>query len=206
MSEDTSLLFKKTMFDKLEESLILDFGADKAAVIFSNASLILHQELETINDRGRKAVRKHLSENILPGYACFKALQDEGLDSKSAIDYVDKILTIKAKRVGLTMGKVGKLPFAYTLFRSVIKPIMKKNYPSEGWTIRWLENSKNKVAFEMKSCLYLEELTARNAAELCTVYCQSDHIAYDPMAPGVVFKRTGTLAMGCQVCDFSFEA
>lgn len=194
------------MFDALEKSLILDFGAEKAAIIFGNASLILRRELETINDRGRKAVRKHLSENILPGYACFKALLNAGLDSESAVAYVGMILTIKAQRVGLAMGKVGKLPFAYTLFRCVIKPMMKKDYPKEGWTIHWIENSKNKVAFDMKSCLYLEELTARNAAELCTVYCQSDHTAYNPLAPGVVFKRTGTLAMGSQVCDFRFEA
>lgn len=45
----------------------------------------------------------------------------------------------------------------------------------------------------------------KSAFELCPAFCDSDHISYDPLAPKIVFKRSGTIAYGNKVCDFCFE-
>jgi hypothetical protein len=82
---------------------------------------------------------------------------------------------------------------------------MKYGFPKEGWTIIWKENNSKRISFDMTSCLYCEELTKRNAIELCAAFCESDHKSYDPMSPEIVFKRSGTLANGNKVCDFCFE-
>lgn len=199
-------VFSETKLSKLEQSLIQTFSDVKGTVIFERATAILNSELENIDDRGNRAVHKHLNDSILPGFSCYKALIESGVNSSEAKDFVEKELCESAKRMGDFMNKFKKVPFAYGLLRILIKPFMKKGYPKEGWTVIWIENSKNKISFHITSCLYCEELKKRNAFELCPAFCVTDHIAYDPLSPKIIFKRKGTLAeQGRKVCDFSFE-
>lgn len=79
----------------------------------------------------------HLKKNILPGYACYKALINSEIDKKIAIDFVERLMCDSAQRM----------------------------------------------------------------ARLC----KTDHIAYDPLAPSVVFVRNGTLAKTGIKCDFCFR-
>lgn len=197
--------FSKTVLKNLETSLASAYGKEKAAVIFEQASYILNDELINMDDRANKAVRKHLSDFILPGFACYKALQKTGIHSEEAFEFVSKEVYKTAEEMGNSMKKFKNLPFAYGLMRLFVKPIMKYGFPKEGWTITWKEINSQRVSFDMTSCLYYEELKKRNAVELCTAFCESDHVSYDPLSPKIVFKRTGTMAYGNKVCDFCFE-
>jgi hypothetical protein len=198
-------VFHKTAIKNLEQSLASIYGIEKALAINERASSILTEERNTMDDRGNKAIRKHLNNFILPGYSCYKALQESGITPKDAYDFVSKELNKTAKPTGDFMGKFKNFPFAYGLIRLLIKPIMKHGFPKEGWKIIWKESSGKRVAFDMTSCLYCEELKKRNAFELCPAYCESDHVAYDPLSPKILFKRTGKIALGSNVCDFCFE-
>lgn len=82
--------FSKTVLKNLGQSLEVVYGSEKAILIFENASLILHAELNNIDDKGNKAVRKHLAHFILPGFACYKALKESGINSEESFDFVSK--------------------------------------------------------------------------------------------------------------------
>jgi len=198
-------VFSKTVINNLEHSLTSVYGYEKAALIFDRAASILNNELNTMDDRENKVVRKHITAFILPGFACYKALKDSGIHSDEAFDFVRKELHKTASREGEFMHKFQKLPFAYGILRLVVKPIIKYGFPKAGWAFTWKENSSKRIAFDMTSCLYCEELKNRNAVELCPAFCETDHIAYDPLSPKIVFKRTDTLARSGKVCDFCFE-
>ncbi len=195
----------KTFLMNLEQSLESAYGSEMATLIFENASSILHAELINMEDRGNKAIRKHLTDFILPGYAYYKALMESGINQNEAFDFVSKELHKISERSGKSMREFKNLPFAYGILKLFIKPIMKYGFPKEGWNIVWRECSNKRISFDMNSCLYCEELKRRNALELCPAFCESDHIAYDPLSPVIEFKRTGTLALGSKVCDFCFE-
>jgi hypothetical protein len=198
--------FSKTILNNLEESLTSAYGIEKAALIFDRATSIINDELNTMDDRGSKVVRKHLTACILPGFACYKALKESGIDSVEAYDFVSKELNKTASREGKFMNKFKNFPFAYGILRLLIKPIIKYGFPKEGWTVIWKENSRKRVSFDMISCLYCEELKSRDAFELCPAFCETDHVSYDPLSPNIVFKRTCTLAQpGKELCDFCFE-
>jgi len=189
----------------LEQSLESVYGSEMATLIFENASSILLTELSNMDDRGSKAIRKHLSDYILPGFAYYKALKESGINPDEAFAFVSKELYKVSENSGNFMRKCKNFPFAYGMLRLFIKPIMKYGFPKEGWEIVWRECSNKRISFDMTFCLYCEELKRRNALELCPAFCESDHIAYDPLSPVIEFKRTGTLALGSKVCDFCFE-
>lgn len=197
--------FSKTVLKKLKPSLVSAYGSEKTAVIFEQASSILNYELIQMDDRGNKAVRKHMSDFILPGFACYKALIETGIHAEEAFDFVSKEVYKTAEKMGNYMKKFKNIPFAYQLIRLFVKPIMKIGFPKEGWTITWKEINSKRISFDMTSCLYYEELKKRNAIELCQAFCESDHVTYDPLSPTIVFKRSGTMAYGNKVCDFCFE-
>jgi hypothetical protein len=198
-------IFSKTVLKNLEQSLKTEYSNEKAILLFERASLILNNELNNMNNKGNKAVRKHISAFILPGFACYKALIEFGINSDEAFNFVSKELNKTAKRTGNFMKIFKNIPFAFGLIRLFIKPMIKYGFPEEGWTVIWKESSSQRVSFDMTSCLYCEELKKRNAFELCQAFCESDHVSYDPLSPKIVFKRTGNLANGNKVCDFSFE-
>ena len=197
--------FSKTILKNLDQSLASAYGSEKATLIFERASVILNNELNRMDDRGNKAVRKHISAFILPGFACYKALKESGINSDEAFDFTRKELNKTAAREGKFMNKFQNFPFAFGLLRLFVKPIIKYGFPKEGWTVIWKENSSKRISFDMTSCLYCEELNKRNAFELCPAFCESDHISYDPLSPKIVFKRSGTISYGNRVCDFCFE-
>jgi hypothetical protein len=197
--------FSKTVLKYLGQSLASAYGKEKAAALFELASSILIDELIHMDDRGNKAIRKHLKDFILPGFACYKALKETGFHADEAFDFVSKEVYKRAEENGNIMKEFKKLPFAFGILRLFANPIMKYGFPKEGWTIIWKENNSKRISFDMTSCLYYEELQKRNAIELCKVFCESDHVSFDPLSPTIVFKRSGTLAYGNKVCDFCFE-
>lgn len=199
-------VFSKTAFKYLEQSLISAYGKEKATLIFDIATSILFNELNNMDDRGSKVIRKHISAFILPGFASYKALKQFGINSDEAYDFVSKELNKTASREGEFMSKFQNFPFAFGLMRLFVKPIIKYGFPKKGWTVIWKENSSKRISFDMTSCLYCEELKNRNALELCSAFCETDHVSYDPLSPKIVFKRAGTMVQpGKKVCDFCFE-
>lgn len=82
--------FSKTVLKNLDQSLASAYGSKKANLIFENASWILNTELSKMDDRGNKSVHKHISDFILPGFACYKALKESGVNSEESFDFVSK--------------------------------------------------------------------------------------------------------------------
>lgn len=56
------------------------------------------------------------------------------------------------------------------------------------------------------TCAYFNcpELCEVNCPELCEVFCLSDHIVFENIK-GLAFRRSQTIGMGGNKCDFSFR-
>lgn len=198
-------VFKKTRLTNLMDTLIVLFGEIKGRFYYNKAVTILENELQSIEDRGNAVVDKHLRTSILPGYACYRALIEGGVSWEVAYAIVEEEIAASALRMGSVSELLRGLPFAYPLFKLLIKPVMKRGYPKEGWTINWKEFSGERIYFHITTCLYCEELAKRDALELCPAFCNSDHVAYDPLTPRIRFRRKWTLAAGNELCDFCFK-
>jgi len=196
-------VFSKTQIKGLRVELDKQFlCADK---IYKKACRILVKEINEMNDRGNKMIGVHLKKSILPGYACYKALINSGIEKKIAIDFVERLMCNSAQKMAKICKLLSTKKYGFKVFNVLFKLGLKIGFPKEGWTIEWMENNKQCIRFNITTCLYCEELKKRNALELCPVFCKTDHVTYDPLAPSVIFERNETLAKTGTKCDFCFR-
>ena len=150
-------------------------------------------------------LRWHLAGYLLPGVAVYRTLQTLGHAPTRAPQAVGDLLAHDAlprrRRLQRTFHTRGSDPLLAAAVR-LLSPIM---FPAPGWRIAWLEVSRDRVAFDIDRCYYLATLTTLDAAELLPHYCHVDDILYDDLSPSIEWARTGTLAAGCDRCDFRYQ-
>ena len=152
-----------------------------------------------------QALRKHLTESILPGLALYRVLLREYAgDKPAALDEVGEAFrdwTLARNR--LLMAPLKIVPEPFRLFKLAFNQTMKK-FPVEGWDFTYVENSDDKVAFNATRCFYLNTLTAYGAPELTASFCKSDDVMAELFPPSIRFIRDHTLGRGDAMCDFQY--
>lgn len=149
------------------------------------------------------ALQRHLIEGILPGLAFYQILRESGKSQESALAMIDQTFEILFSDNFAKMKKLGRLSFIYRFLRVFIKPAMRP-YPPEGWKIDWLQNDRNAIRFNMKSCFYFDTFSKYGAPELTASFCRVDDLTYGDMSPRIKWQRLKTLGRGETYCDFCF--
>ena len=188
-----------------QRTLSRRYGAEKArqltaAVSRQHASLVDETPLPE-----NEALRWHLKEKILPGLALYRALlQEHAGDQSAALASVDEAFRAKTlAKSRLLFAPMKVLPNPFRLFKLVFPQVMKK-FPPEGWDITYLEDSADRIAFNMTRCFYLNTLTALGAPELTASFCKSDDVMAECFPPAIRFVRPHTLGRGDDMCDFQY--
>jgi hypothetical protein len=197
--------FKKTILPNLYGSLTAAYGSEKGVKIFNAAESILAGELAEMNDRRNMIIGRHIRRNILPVYACYRAMLDAGICSSEAVKYVRDEMCKSTEPMARLYKRLSSKKYTFGMIRILIRPVLKYGFPKQGWTVVILENNKERVRFDMRSCLYLDELHKRGASELCPAFCYIDEVSYGSLAPAVIYKRKDTLAQTGTKCDYCFE-
>ena len=148
-------------------------------------------------------LRWHLRDNILPGLALYQLLREDGNSQEAALASIDRYFEAGIPRSRKRMKFLGRFPFAFSLLRVFIKPVMRQ-YPPEGWETEWVENSRQAVRFHMKRCYYQDTLSRYGAPELTASFCRLDDLVYGEMSSYLEWKRTQTIGRGAALCDFCF--
>ena len=153
------------------------------------------------------ALRKHLEQNILPGLALYQILQAETGDQAAALAEVEMLLHASAVRSGLrkTTAALKYVPEPFRLLRPVVRAAMRFGYPPAGWETEWIEDSDQRIAFNIHRCFYLNTLTAYWAPELTRLFCQMDDVVYEALPASIRWERTSTLGRGNEQCDFCYR-
>jgi hypothetical protein len=149
------------------------------------------------------ALQWHLIEGILPGLAFYQVLQENGESQESALAIIDQAFEVLFSDNFAKMKKLGRLSFIYPFLRKFIKPAMRR-YPTEGWKIDWLQNDRNAIRFDMKSCFYFDTFSKYGAPELTASFCRVDDLTYGTMSTYIQWQRSKTIARGAACCDFCF--
>jgi 2-dehydropantoate 2-reductase len=153
------------------------------------------------------ALRMHLEANILPGLALYQVLLAEKGDQAAALAEVESLFHASAVQSKLRKAteNLKYLPEPFMLFRLIMRPIMQYGFPSSGWETEFVEASRQRIAFNIHRCFYLNTFTSYGAPELTRLFCQMDDVVYEALPASIRWERTGTLGRGDAVCDFCFR-
>jgi hypothetical protein len=156
--------------------------------------LARYQELSEKHELPKlPALQWHLIEGILSGLAFHQVLRVTGESQAIALTVIDQAFEILFSDNLAKMKKLGRLRFVYPLLRLYIQPAMRQ-YPLEGWKIDWLQNGRDAVRFELKSCFYLDTFSKYGAPELTASFCQVDDLTYGDMSPYIrwqILRKNG---------------
>lgn len=196
--------FSETTLSFLEADCLRQFGENEGRLIFEQADKIYQQLLSGADDRDHEAIQNHLQLKLFPAMAYYKALREKGIGQDEALEYVRNETHKAAEAQKEEMKKLGRLPFAYTIYRFGAKKHMRKNFPAQGWSTEWVKCNGREIHFNLHKCIYWDLTKMYDCPELCCVYCENDTISFSGLLPKIRFKRTGTLGTGSPYCDFHF--
>lgn len=150
-----------------------------------------------------RALRMHLERYILPALALYQILRETHGDLQAALAEWDDLLGApEGSEMRKALALLGHLPWKFAIFRAAVRQRMKRDFPPEGWAYEWVEDSDRRVAFNIRSCLYLKVLTAYGVPELTEHFCRLDDLAAEALPLSIAWARTTTLGRGGPVCDF----
>jgi hypothetical protein len=184
-------LFRQTALEKLGAELVRNANKRFAELLAEHPLPDNHY------------LKWHLREYILPGLAVYQAMRAEGRSQESALTAFDQIVEVVVAPNQRQMSLLGQFPLIYPLLRLVIRSAMRQ-YPEEGWQTDWVENSREAIRFNMRSCFYFDVLSRHGAPELTASFCRGDDLVYGQMSPHLEWKRTQTIGRGAEYCDFCF--
>lgn len=196
--------YKNSNIEFLEKDLIEKFEAEKATELYQKACSKLTELAEKEQKYDNEIMNTHVFCRILPAMALYFTFIDSGYSKEEARELVLAETQKNARRLQEENKKMTKLPFTYSLFKMFVKSHMKKNFPSIGWDIKWIEKSKKEIHFDMTRCIYYDMCKKYDCPELCEVFCKNDITAFKGYLPKIGFERTGTIGEGKAVCDFHY--
>lgn len=188
-----------------QKSLRKEYGPVDAA-FFGAKVQSRYEELYARRPRFcRRALRTHLEENILPGVALYQTLLGEGLNPNAALEMIADLNRVVILQEYSRFKPLARLPIFFPLFRWIVRGMMRLNFPPEGWSTEWVEDSSRRVAFNLHSCFYHRVLSYYGVPELTPVFCESDDVMMEAFGPTVRFERTTTIGRGGALCDFCYS-
>jgi hypothetical protein len=188
-----------------QRTLSRRYGANKAQELAASVRQLHTSLVHETRLPENKALRWHLTEKILPGLALYRALlQEHAGDQAAALAGADEAFRAKTlAKSRLLFAPLKVLPNPFRFFKWIFPQVMKQ-FPSEGWDITTIEDSADRIAFNMTSCFYMNTLTALGAPELTASFCKSDDDMAECFPPGIRYVRHHTLGRGDDVCDFQY--
>lgn len=149
-----------------------------------------------------KGARGHL-EGILPVAAVYLELSDR-FGQDRARELTAACLAWGAERRARVLRLLDRTPWLFPVFRRSGRRMMRRDFSPPAFGVRWIEDSAQRVRFDMTRCYYLDTLTTLGIPELTGLFCHGDEVMYGGLGH-LRFVRSGTLAQGCDRCDFCFE-
>ena len=157
--------------------------------------------MEEIN-RGTwtKKQKKRQKSSIISNIALYRCFIDKGLSKNEAKELVREYSFRIAKKAHKLLRTFFYIPGFFGLFRFLMKKGMSGD---EIWESRILSDSGSCFSVDVLKCLWADTCEFFQCPELCEIFCLCDHIVFGDIK-GFEFKRSQTLGMKGDKCDFCF--
>ncbi len=157
----------------------------------------------------RKALQGHLTENILPGLALYQTLRSDGLEKDAALAQMDTLYAAQYQPGGTNLSRLERifklLPGNFNAFKWLARNAMQRGFPTPGFELEYIPDDPTQFGFNIQRCFYLDMLTYFGAPELTNSFCKIDDFTMSALPKEIQWKRSGTLGMGADHCDFRWN-
>ena len=195
-------MFKNTKLFFLEADILHEFGEENGQKLYLKVKKLYNELISSANLGDSDAIKYHLTTNLFPTMAYYKALIESGYNTDVALSYVRKETKKAAEIKKLENQKITKMPFTYLMYRLAAKGVIEKNFPYEAFETEWVCCNGKEIHFNFHRCIYNDLTKEYSCPELCTVFCENDDISFNGLMPKIRFERKGTLGQGMDKCDF----
>jgi hypothetical protein len=153
-----------------------------------------------------RALRLHLDHNLLPGLALYQVLRETLGGSEAALTQWDDLVgSAEGSPAQKGFALLGRVPGGFALLRAFTRALMKHGFPADGWSYHWVEDSPQRIAFNIERCFYQRVLAHYGAPELTEHFCRLDDLAAEKLPPSIRWERNTTLGRGGPACDFCWS-
>ena len=186
-----------------EQALAERYGKQKAALLAARMQARYEALFKERLRFSNSALRDHFEGHILPAIALYQVLQEETGSSAEALDLVDRCFSahIQASREAWQMRLLDGLPGNFELLRIANRAALRNGFPAEGWQVEWVEDSPQRIAYDITDCFYLNVFRQYGVPELTAHCCTIDDQLYGHLRT-IAWERTETLGRGDARCNF----
>lgn len=189
---------------KLMDIVLEQYPAESDRIIAR--ALEINQCLCEENANQTHAELQHTRDKIYPAISIYKAISEITGDTESAYQTVESCINIESDKIGRTIRALCKVPFSYKLVPAIMRGVIHKTFGEKsGFSMIDYPIEKGRCHIDMTACPYFSNCVKYKCAELCTVFCNGDDIAFGNMHPKLFWGRSKTLARGNDYCDFILE-
>jgi hypothetical protein len=152
----------------------------------------------------QRALQRHLDEQILPGLALYQVLKTELGSREAALAETSHLFQASSNLLLFPVWLLGILPDPFAFLKRANRQVMRRDYPTAGWDVEWLQDSRDRFSFNIYHCFYLTVLSSYGAPELTPLFCNIDDYMMERLPSSISWRRTRTLGRGDALCDFSW--
>jgi hypothetical protein len=186
-------------------ALVAQRGEVQAALLMAGIERH-HRELYAQRPRfAQPALQWHLEEYILPGLALYRALRETEPSMEAALELTDKLFRAAPSWRSGGVRLLKYLPDPFRIFQIVGRQTLRRSFPAEGWEIRDIVDTRDRLSFTIHRCFYLDVLRSYGAPELTAIFCNRDDTLNAQLPAAIRWERHGTLGRGDALCDFSWR-
>lgn len=163
-------------------------------------------ELCEENKNDVRELKKHTFGRIYPSIAIYETLLDRGMGKEEAASYIREFFLRYCAKTVPHLKRIIALPGMAKKIPDLFMKIGISAFPIEaGFEYEFPPKKKNEARFNIVSCPYMKTCQKYGHPELCTVFCDSDDVAYGDMHKDLKWGRTKTIGRGNDCCNFLLE-
>lgn len=145
---------------------------------------------------------KRQKSSILPNIALYKVFMDNGISKNEAQELVKEYAFYRAEKAHNILSAFFRIPGFFRIFRF----FMRKGMAGEEiWKSQILFDDSKRFSMDVHKCLWADTCSYFDCAEICEIFCLCDYIVFGNIDK-LQFKRSQTLGMNGEKCDFSFRS
>jgi len=190
-----------------ERALTERYGVQKGVILAAKVQAGYHDLFKQRPRFRNAALRMHLEARILPGIALYRVLLEESGDQEQAIAVLEGCFKaqVESAFIAQMAQTLDKMPGCFGAMRVANRLLLQYGFPEQGWKIKWVEDNRRCIAYDITGCFYLNILTQYGVPEITKQYCALDDLMYKDFKT-IAWERTETLGRGNSRCNFIFRS